>query len=298
MPRDTSRVAVVLHVLEDSWWSESVRREIESAFKTQPHVQVEFADPQGDPSEQIRLLDRYLDEKIDALVLLPIDPELTRAALLKYRESGIPVVLVDNDIGAPALYRTLIANDNGRIGRDAGGFFVEVTGGVGNLVEVRGMVKTAAAVDRSAGLRAALAGHPELRLVDSCVGDWRYEQALREFGGILARQPRIDGVFAQNDDMARGVLDAAQRAGRGEEMLVVGVDAVPSAIHLVTAGRQAVTFFNPSPGKHAAHAVLALLKGEPCLPRITLHTWPYRSNGRIQEWQKRRLPQGGARGAA
>jgi ABC-type sugar transport system substrate-binding protein len=123
-------------------------------------------------------------------------------------------------------------------------------------------VDTSIASDRSAGFREALAGHPALRLVDGCVGNWGYQAARKEFGKVLARQPRIDGVFAQNDDMARGALDAALQVGREDEMLVIGIDGLPRAIHLVTECRQAATFLNPSPGKHAVYALLAVLEGQ------------------------------------
>ena len=288
MPGRVSRVAVVLHVLEGLPWSEGVRRSIESALQLHPEVRLEFADPKGDAAEQVRILDRFLAAKVDALILLPIDPLRTRAALRRYHQADIPVIVIDNDIGAPELYRSLILSDNRRIGQEAGELFAEVMGGSGYLVEIRGLIETPAAVDRSAGFREALASHPDLRIVDECIGSWLYERAVKEFSLVLARQPRIDGVFAQNDDMARGALDAAAQAGREKEMLVVGIDALPSAIRLVAEGRQAATFLNPSPGKDAVYALLAILEGEPCLPKTLLRTWPYQSNARIRAWQQAR----------
>jgi len=290
MPAGNPRVAVVLHVLEGLFWSEVVKKSIEAALEPYPNVRLEFEDPHGDAAEQVRILDRLLRERIDALILLPIDPQKTRTALQRYREASIPVIVIDNDIGAPELYRSIILCDNRRIGREAGQFFLEAMGSEGDLVEIRGLVETPAAVERSAGFREALAGHSRMRVVDECTANWRYEAAVREFGQVLARQSRIDGVFAQNDDMARGALDAAAAAGREAEMLVVGVDALPNSIRLVAEGRQAATFLNPSPGKDAVYALLAVLEGEACLPRTLLRTWPYRSNARIRAWQRLRRP--------
>ncbi len=283
-----SRVAVVLHVLKDLLWSERVKRDIEAAVEGHPNVKVVFADPQGDAAEQVLILERYLEERVDAVILLPIAAQLIRPVLRRYRDAGIPVILIDNDIDAPELYRSIILSDNRGIGRAAVEFFVEAMGGSGDLIEVRGLIETQTAIDRSAGFREALAGHLHLRVIDECIGNWQYGRARHEFGQVLRRQPRIDGVYAQNDDMARGVLDAAADVGREDEMLVVGIDALPSAIRLVTQGRQAATFLNPSPGKPAAYVLLAVLNGEACLPKILLHTWPYRSNGCVRLWQKAR----------
>jgi ribose transport system substrate-binding protein len=283
-----TRLAVVLHMIKNQPWGVRVVRDIEAVLAGHRSIKAEFVDSAGDPDEQVRILERFLLQGIDALIVNPIDVQLVRGPLRKYRAAQIPVIVIDGDVGEPDLYRALIVGNNHQFGREVGAFFVEVMGGAGDLVEILGPAASHLPKERSAGFRAALADHPRMRIIDSCVGDWTYDRALREFAQLLSRQKRIDGVFAHNDEMATAALDAAAQVGREDEMLVTGIDALPSSIRLVSQGRLAATFLYPSPGKDAVYALLAILNGEECVKTVRLQTWPYRSNGRIDTWQRAR----------
>jgi ribose transport system substrate-binding protein len=284
------RVAVVLYMQKNQPWSDVVRRDISDVLGARPSISVEFADPEGNADKQLRLLEGYLEERqrVSAVILAPIDPQRTRPLLEKYRAADIPVVIVDTDVGDSALYRAIVLVDNRHIGRQVGEFYVEATGGVGDIVEIRGIKSTAASTARAAGFRQAIAGHPKLRIVEECAADWLYDRAQREFARILTRRNGIDGVFAHNDEMARGAYDAAVEAGREDEMLITGIDALPGVngvIRMVSQGRLAATFLNPSPGKHAAMAALAIIDGEPCLKKTLLKSSSFQSNKRIRAWR-------------
>ena len=287
MSTETKKLAVVLHLIEEQPWGLMVAGDIKKVLAHHPSIQVQFADPGGDAAEQTRILDRLLDENIDALIVAPIDAAAVNAPLRRYRDAAVPVIVIDNEIDEPELCRSVILADNHRFGREVGEFFAQVMGERGDLVEILGIPTSKPTPDRSAGFREALAGRSEMRILDSCIGNWKYTDALRGFTLLLARHERIDGVFAQNDEMARAALDAAARAGREAEMLIVGIDALPSSIRLVAQARLAATFINPSPGKDAVYALLAILNGEPCMEKMLLKTWPFRSNFRVEAWQKR-----------
>jgi ABC-type sugar transport system substrate-binding protein len=255
-----------------------------------PDLVLEFADPEGDALQQVRLLDALLAGGIDALVVLPIDGALVRPVLRRYRDAGTPVISLDNDVEAPELYRALILADNRVFGRKMGEFFAEVSGGRLDLLEIRGIPATSAAQHRSEGFREAIAASPGVHIVASVDGDWLYARAREEVERLLARFPQVEAVYAQNDEMARGALDAAEAAGRTEGVLVTGIDALRGGrgIQLVMQNRLGATLINPSPGKAASSALLAVLDGEPCLPRTLLQTSLLRSNERIRAWQERR----------
>lgn len=280
------RVAVVLHQIENQPFGARALEDVKVVLGRQRGLDVRYADGQGDAELQARLLSRLLSDGLDGLLLAPVEPGPLLPVLQRYRAAQVPVVLMDSDVGDPGLRRTLVATDNALLGRSAGEFLAEALEGAGEVAEVVGM--SSAATDRSAGFREALAAHPRLRLVETCRGGWLYAKARPAFEAVLAARPQLDAVFAQNDEMARAVLDAAAAVGREPELLVVGADALTGddgGLRMVAEGRLAATFLNPSGGKIAAHALLAVLAGDPVLPSTLLKTSRLTSTTRVRAWR-------------
>jgi ribose transport system substrate-binding protein len=289
MIQGTRKVAVVMHRLKDQPWGVRLREEFEAALAEHPEISSAFLDPEGDAALQAQMVEEQLRAGVDALVVLPLDRERIREALRAHKATGIPVIAADADIDDPTLYRTLIVADNRAFGRKLGEFFVDVTGGTADLVEIRGIPTTTGAQHRGEGFRQAIASS-RIRIVESVVGNWVYSEARDAFARLLPRLPRLDGVFAQNDEMARAAWDAADAAGRAHELLITGIDALKGeyGLQLVMQGKLAATLLNPTPGRPAATTLLAILAGEPCLPRIVLQTSMFRSHERIRAWQEAR----------
>jgi ABC-type sugar transport system substrate-binding protein len=290
MNAGSSRVAVVPHMLKEQPWAVRFRDDLLASLAAHPEIELVISDPAGDPVVQLRILEEHLKSRVRALVVAPLDHELIKPILLSYRREKIPVVVFDNDPGDPSLYRALIIADNRHFGRKMGEFFAEVTGGEASLVEISGMPHTSGAILRSEGFRDAISPYPGLRIIDSICGSWLFFRAREEFGRVLERHPRIDGVFAQNDEMARGAWEAAHAAGRDEEMLITGIDALRGehGLQLVHQGKLAATLINPPPGRATADALLAVLRNEPLMQRTILQTSMFRSTERIKAWQERR----------
>src|SRR5262249_46248909 len=145
MARGTTRLAVVLHMIENQPWSGRVVRDIQSVLAHEPLIKAEFADPHGDVDAQLGFLEQYLRDRID--------PQPVRAPLAKSRASGVPVIVIGSEIGDPDLYRALVVGDNRQFGREVGTFFAKVMDGVGDLVEILGPTAYTTPADRSAGFR-------------------------------------------------------------------------------------------------------------------------------------------------
>jgi len=253
-----------------------------------PPIEVEFVDPEGNSARQISILENCLRQSVDALIVMPIDPRATHHILRRFKEAKVPVIVVGNEVADPELFDACVLGHHHQFGKEAGAFFADTMEGEGNLVEILGIAASPITRDRSTGFQEALAPHPRMQIVDTCCGDWLYAKAFDEFSSVLDHHPHLDGVFAHNDEMAAAALEVARQHGREDELLIVGIDALPSAIKLVNQGRQAATFLYPSPGKDAVHALQALLNGEPCMKRVLLKTWAYHSNSRIAAWKRRR----------
>lgn len=290
MSAEKPRVAVVLHLIENQPFGVQFQQDFEAAVaEADRGLQVEFADSHGDAAEQVQHLERLLRSKVDALVLAAVDPAAVVPVLRRYREARIPVIAVDNELDAPELYKGIILSDNTVFGRKLGAFFVEVSGGRATLVEIRGIPAAWATRLRAQGFREALAGHPQMRIVETLTGDWLYERARERLAGWLPGHPEVDCVFAHNDEMARAAWDVAVALGRERDLLITGVDAIKGqGLSMVMQGKLGATVINPSAGRPAATQLLSVLSGEPILDRTVMHTSLLRSNERIRTWQDER----------
>lgn len=277
-------------MIQDSPWGAQFKEDLDVGFAGASFdVVVQFGETLGDAAREREHLEAFLNAKVDALILAPLDVEGLAQPLRRYRSEGIPVVVVGEELPDPDLCRSTVIPDNRAFGRKIGEFFADVTRGRAEVLEVGGISSTSAARLRSEGFRQAIADHPGIRVVETLNGEWSYDKARSAATRSLAAHPALDGVFAHNDEMARGVWDAAREAGREEALLITGIDALKGrGLSWVMQGKLAATLMNPSPGRHAASNVLALLAGEPCLERTLLQTSIFRSNERIRAWQERK----------
>ncbi len=284
------RVPVVVHMLENQPFGVQFKEDFEAAIAVSGQsVDLEFVDSHGNPAEQVQHLERLLRTRPDALVLMAIDPESVKPVVRKYREAGIPVIVVDNDLGEPGLHRSLLLPDNRAFGRKMGEFFLDASGGRAEIVEVRGVAVSTPAVARSQGFREVIAGHAGMHIVETLTADWLYARARELLLRWLPAHPEVDCVFAHNDEMARGAWDAAGELGCRERLLITGVDAIKGqGLSMVLQAKLAASLINPSAGRPAADQLLALLAGEPILERTVLQTSLIRSNERIRAWQAQR----------
>lgn len=287
MSTNRPHIAVVLHMIEHQPFGILFKEEFEAAVaESGRELSLEFVDSHGLAAEQVAHLERILQRRPAALVLMAIEPESVKPVVRKYRTAGIPVIVVDNDLGEPELHRSLLLPDNRTFGRRIGEFFLEASGGKAEILELRGVPGSCPAEERSRGFREVIGGHPGLRILETLTADWLYGRARELALAWLPGHPEADCVFAQNDEMARGAWDAACALGRQDELLITGVDAIKGqGLSMVLQGKLAASLMNPSAGRPAALQLLALLAGEPTLDRTVLQTSLIRSNERVRTWQ-------------
>ncbi len=135
-------------------------------------------------------------------------------------------------------------------GIDAGEFMANTLfkkmGGSGKIVALQGMLANSVAVDRFQGLQNAIAKNPGIKLVAYDAADWERTKAFEKMKSFLVANPDVGGVWAANDDMALGALEAIRAAGLAKKVLVVGCDGVGEMLDAVKAGEAAGTVINPA----------------------------------------------------
>ncbi|WP_407936406.1 ribose ABC transporter substrate-binding protein RbsB [Limnochorda pilosa] len=226
-------------------------------------VRLLVSDAQNDPNRQLSDIENFIVQGVDAIIVNPTDSAAVVPAILQANEAGIPVITVDRgaDDGRVVSH---IASDNVAGGRMAGELIVERLGGKGNAVELVGIPGTSAARDRGQGFNEVIGKNPGIRVVARQEAGFDRAKGLSVMENILQAQPRIDAVFAHNDEMALGALTAIEAAGRQKEMIVVGFDATADAVQAVKEGRLAATVAQQPVlmGELAVKTAIAHLKGE------------------------------------
>jgi simple sugar transport system substrate-binding protein len=238
-------------------------------------VTLKFSDAQGKQENEIKAVRGFIAQGVDAIILAPIVETGWEPVLREAKRAKIPVVLVDRGIKVSddTLYSTLIASDFIAEGRMAGEWLAKKTDGHANIIELQGTPGAAPAIDRKKGFEEGIAAFPGMKIIASQSGDFRrsggkevMEALLKKYGG------EVNAVYAHNDDMALGAIQAIEEAGKtpGKDVIVVSVDGVKSAFEAIVAHKSNCTVeCSPLLGPMAFDAVHDALAGKK-LPKKTV----------------------------
>lgn len=225
-------------------------------------VEIVVLDAQDDPAKQVSQIEDLITQQVSAIVINPTDGDAVVPAIEKANAANIPVITVDRSASGGKV-ATHIASDNVAGGRMAGELIVELLGGKGKVVELEGIPGTSAARDRGKGFNEAIAAASGIEIVARQPADFDRAKGLAVMENILQAQPQIDAVFAHNDEMALGALEAIKAAGR-TGIKVVGFDATPDAVKAVESGELVATVAQQPKlmGQLAVEYALKVIKGE------------------------------------
>lgn len=258
---------------ESAWRTAETKSIKEEAAKR--GVRLQFSDAQQKQENQIKAIKSFVAQGVDAIILAPVVETGWEPALQEAKMSKIPVILVDRgvDVADDSLYTTLIASDFVEEGRMAARWLIKKTGGKCNLVELQGTPGAAPAIDRKKGFEEVIKRYPGMKIIKSQTGDFTRsggKQVMEAF--IKAEGKKIQAVYAHNDDMALGAIQAMEAAGMrpGKDVIVISIDGVRAAFEAMTAGKlNATVECNPLLGPAAFDAVEKACRGER-LPKKTV----------------------------
>ena len=226
-------------------------------------IELITVDAQNDAAKQIAGVEDLIQKKVPVILLNPTDSDAVANVVKEATAAGIKVISLDRAVnGAPVSAH--IASDNKAGGKMAGEFLLKKLGGKGNLVELEGIPGSSAARERGEGFDAVIAGDPAVKLAAKQPANFDRAQGLSVMENILQRNKDIQGVFAQNDEMALGAERALEEAGL-KSVPVVGFDATPDAVAAVKAGKLAATVQQEpeSIGKVGVVTAKLLIDGKP-----------------------------------
>ena len=223
-----------------------------------------------DVERQMQIVENLIQRNVKVLLLVPNGSKEIVPAVVKANAATIPVVVVDTRVDAATLtadggrVTTFIGSDNEDGGRMAGVFLIERLGGKAKVAVLEGVPGHETADARLRGFRKALAASPTMQIVASQPANMERDQAFNVTQNILQAHPDITALFACNDVMALGALEAIQAAGKATAISVVGFDAQDDARKAISEKRMAATIAqNPREmGRLAVLTAWRLIRGE------------------------------------
>lgn len=232
-----------------------------------------FSDAQQKQENQIKALRSFITQEVDVIAFSPVVESGWDEVLQEIKDSGIPLILVDRATDNPddSLYVTFMGSDFVAEGVKAGDWLIEFLKEEGrendtiNVVELQGTVGSAPANDRKEGFETVINDYANITITKSQTGDFTRSLGKEVMESFLKSGDTIDVLYAHNDDMALGAIQAIKDAGLkpGEDIIIIGVDAVKGAFEAMAAGEMNVTVeCNPLLGPQLVEAVNMLMDGE------------------------------------
>lgn len=244
-------IGVSMALFDDNFLT-SVRQAMADYAKTVPDVEVQFQDAQGDIGRQISQVQNFMAQKVDAIVVNVVDTAATRNITKAVTDAGIPLVYVNRRPDAKTLPAkvSVVASDDLVAGRLEMTELARRMNGKGNVVLMLGDLANNSTQGRTAGNKEVLAKNPGITVVEEQTANFERTKAIDLMNNWLSKGTEINGVVANNDEMAIGAIIALRQAGRsGKDVFVGGVDATPDALAEMQKGALAVTVFQDAKGQ-------------------------------------------------
>lgn len=207
-------------------------------------IELKFDDAQQKQENQIRAIRSYIEQGVDVIAFSPVVESGWDTVLKEVKDAGIPVILTDRAIDSPdtSLYKTFIGSDFVKEGRLSGEWLVKEYEGATetvNIVELQGTTGSAPANDRKKGFAEAIAANPNLKIIDSQTGEFTRAKGKEVMEAFLNAHADIDVLFAHNDDMGLGALEAITAAGKvpGQDIKIITIDAVRDGMQALADGK-------------------------------------------------------------
>ncbi|WP_189081504.1 ABC transporter substrate-binding protein [Mangrovihabitans endophyticus] len=227
----------------ESGWRTANTKSIQESAK-QAGIDLKFSDAQGKQENQIKAIRSFITQRVDVIAFSPVVESGWETVLKEAKDADIPVILTDRAIDSPdkSLYKTFIGSDFVLEGKKAGEWLVKEYEGQDdpvNIAELQGTPGAAPANDRKAGFADVIKAEPKFKVIASQTGDFTRTGGKQVMETFLKAHPDIDVLYAHNDDMGLGAIEAIEAAGKkpGTDIKIITVDAVHDGMQALADGK-------------------------------------------------------------
>lgn len=257
----------------ESDWRTANTQSFKSTFTEENGYKLIFDDAQQKQENQIKAIRNFIAQEVDYIVLAPTTETGWETVLGEAKDAGIPVILSDRmvDVSDDSLYECWVGGNFLKEGQDGVKWlesYLDKNGRAAedlNIVLLQGTIGSSAQVGRTQGIEEGIAAHSNWNLLEKQTGEFTQTKGQEVMESFLKAYPDIDVVFAENDNMAFGAIDAIKAAGKvpGEDIIIVSFDAVKAAFDSMIAGDMNCSVeCNPLHGPRVAEIIQKLEAGE------------------------------------
>jgi len=262
-------------------------------------IELKFADAQQKQENQLKAIRSFIAQKVDVIAFSPVVESGWETVLKEAKAAKIPVILTDRavDVQDTSLWVTFMGSDFVEEGRRAAKWLVEYMEKQGNkgqinIVELQGTVGSAPAIDRKTGFEEVMKDYSNYKIIRSQTGDFTRAKGKEVMEAFLkAEGKKINVLFAHNDDMAIGAIQAIEEAGMkpGKDIIIVSIDAVKGAFEAMIAGKlNASIECSPLLGPQLMQAAKDLVEGKTLPTRIVTQESVFPAEVAAQEFPNRK----------
>jgi ABC-type sugar transport system substrate-binding protein len=239
-------------------------------------IDLQFSDAQQKQENQIKAIRSFIQQRVDVIAFSPVVESGWDTVLMEAKRANIPVILTDRavDSADTSLYKTFLGSDFVKEGQKAGEWLLQNTdaaAGPVNIVELQGTTGSAPAIDRQEGFGEVIAQNPNLKVIASQTGDFTRSGGRQVMEAFLKAHPDIDVLYAHNDDMGLGAIEAIEAAGKvpGQDIKIITVDAVKDGMQALADGKiNYIVECNPLLGPQLMDLVQKVVAGEEVPARV------------------------------
>jgi len=280
----------------ESEWRTANTKSIKDAAQ-ESGINLKFSDAQQKQENQIKAIRSFIAQKVDVIAFSPVVETGWEPVLREAKAAKIPVILTDRSVNVKddSLWVTFMGSDFVEEGRRAANWLVEKTkdnAGPINIVELQGTVGSAPAIDRKKGFEEVIKDKAKFKIIRSQTGDFTRAKGKEVMEAFLkAEGKKINVLFAHNDDMAIGAIQAIEEAGMkpGKDILIVSIDAVKGAFQAMIAGKLNVSVeCSPLLGPQLMSAVKDLVAGKTLPKRIVTNEGVFPAEVAAKEFPNRK----------
>jgi galactofuranose transport system substrate-binding protein len=239
-------------------------------------IELQFSDAQQKQENQIKAIRSFIQQRVDVIAFSPVVESGWDTVLMEAKRANIPVILTDRAVDSTdtSLYKTFLGSDFIEEGKKAGEWLlqnVDASAGPVNIVELQGTTGSAPAIDRQQGFADVIAQNPNYKVIASQTGDFTRSGGRQVMEAFLKSHPDIDVLYAHNDDMGLGAIEAIEAAGKvpGTDIKIITVDAVKDGMQALADGKiNFIVECNPLLGPQLMDLVKKVAAGEEVPARV------------------------------
>ena len=269
------KIGVSMSAFDDTFLT-YLREDMDKQAKSYPKgdgVQLQFEDARADVVKQLSQVENFISQKVDAIIVNPVDTASTKNIINAATKAGIPLVFVNRRPDQKDLPKDVAAvtSDDVEAGRLQMEYIAEKLGGKGKIVILLGDLANNSTSNRTKGVKEVLAKYPDIKIEQEQTGIWLRDKGMTLVNDWLTQGREFNAVLANNDEMAIGASMALKSASK-KGVLIAGVDGTPDGLNAITKGDMTVSAFQDAKGQadKSVETARKMAKNEPIEQNVVI----------------------------